>query len=255
MNIWFKLSPRQAHHFQVPWSVANSSNYHFYSTTSLDNLYDADPWILLSFQQQSKRESVITFRPSIVRRQYINEFDAYNPLAMAPGDSLTVTRQELSGLTELLTSYAQHMTPRRQEGSATFERVAVEEWPHFHIYPDPITTVRQRVYLQVIDPLADLRQETAVSLLIVTLPPINAIYRGYRRQSAPRFQITLCQFPLYQLHDPDFSPLVQGKEQLDLDRTGFYDLALLFESLLTELEQASRWHPAALENEMPVHAF
>lgn len=241
MSNWFKLTVRQAHHFQIPWEIAAAPENLFYSTSLLDNLYDADPWLLLAFRRRPERPFVTTFQPCTVKRAFIHEVDGFNPLQEPAGGALLLSRQELSGLVRLLTRTAQEMSPRRPQTSATFELLDTDAWASFHVTPPPALAARQLVFLQIADPLADLREETAVSLIILTLPPVGVIHRGYHRPAPPRFELKLRQFPLTALQDPAFSPLQDAVSRIDLDRSGLFDLAMLLASQQAEFERNSFW--------------
>jgi hypothetical protein len=237
MNIWFKLSPDDAADFQVPHNVASQNHTRFYSTAKLRNLYHDGPWLLLSFESNHLRPEVAKFQSCTVEFKYINEFDVYNPLSEASGGKLILNRSEMSGLIELLTTYAQQLPSSFGLLRNTFEPIDKSQWDNFHIQPDQALASRQRVFLQVCDPLLDLRDDSLVTLVIVTMPPKGTIFRGHPRISTTQFEIAFRQFPLKRLNDPAFSPLNQAISCIDLDRNGFLDLAMLFEDLLEDLDQ------------------
>lgn len=234
MNIWFKLSPDQVQDYQVPDPIANAPTNSFYSTTPLSNLYHDGPWLLLSFQAMAKRPFVVTFQPCAVEFSFINEFKAFNPLSTAAGGKITLIREEMNGLVELLNSYAAQMPTGKPRAFNTFEQIEPAQWENFHIYTNLHLTARQRVYLQVHDPAADLRDESLVSMIVVTIPPVGATTRGFRRHEVTQYTIAFRQFSLSQLSDPKFSPLEQAVSRIELDRYGLIELALLLQDILED---------------------
>ena len=237
MNIWFKLSPDEANDFQVPWNVAKNHQNRFYSTSKLKNLYHDGPWLLLSFEGNRARPEVAKFQSCTVEFKYINEFDSYNPLSEESGGKLILNRNEMSGLTELLTAYADQLPATFGLAHNTFEPVEQRQWQKYHIYCDPAIASRQRVFLQVCDPLLTLREETLMTLMIVTLPTKGKIFRGHRRTTTMQYEIAFRQFSLEALNDPNFSPMDQAVSAIDLDKNGFLDLAMLLEELVEDADE------------------
>ncbi|MCP5095776.1 MAG: hypothetical protein GY943_09505 [Chloroflexi bacterium] len=237
MNIWFKLSPDEATDFQVPWNIAKKDQNRFYSTSKLTNLYHDGPWLLLSFEGNQARPEVAKFQSCTVEFKFINEFESFNPLSEESGGKLLLNRHEIGGLVELLTAYADQLPAGYGLLRNTFEPIDQKQWQNFHIYLDQATASRQRVFLQACDPLIDLRDDSIVTMMIVTLPPKGKVFRGHQRISTTQYEITFRQFSLKALNDPNFSPMNQGVSSIDLDRNGFLDLAMLLEELVEDSDE------------------
>ncbi|KAA3659251.1 MAG: hypothetical protein DWQ04_22920 [Chloroflexi bacterium] len=233
MNIWFKLSPDQTTDFQVPWSIASAPESSFYSTMPLKNLYHSGPWLLLSLQSFVERPSIVTFQPCTVKLSYINEFDSFNPLHTVQGGQLNLNGAEISGLVELLVNYADQMPNGHVRPQYTFEEIKPDQWDNFHLYEDPATSARQRVFLQVHDLAADLRQEPLVSLIVIKTAPFNeASSQRLGCTNSVTYSVAFRQFSIAHLSDPQFSPLNQAVSRIDLDKYGLVELAMLLQKIM-----------------------
>jgi hypothetical protein len=227
MNIWFKLSSNQATDFQVPHAISTAPEASFYSTMPLSNLYHSGPWLLLSFQRVQERPFIATFQPSTIELSHINEFESFNPLSTAQCGKLELNRREIDGLVELLVNYADQMPNGHVRPHATFEEIEPEQWENFRIFAHPAQSVRQRMFLQVQDPASDMRDESIVSLVVVSNHPDFVT-----QPSGKQYQIAFRQFNVSQLSDPLFSPLHQAASRIDLDKYGMVELAMLLQKVL-----------------------
>jgi len=232
VNIWFKLSPDQTTDFQVPWKVASAPESSFYSTMPLTNLYHSGPWLLLSLQSVVERPSVVTFQPCTVKLSYINEFESFNPLNAVQGGQLNLNSDEINGLVELLVNYADQMPNGHVRPQYTFEEIKPEQWENFHLYEDPAISARQRVFLQVHDLAADLRDDPLVSMVIIKTAPNEAGAHRFGDTNNISYSVAFRQFSLAQLGDPQFSPLNQAVSRIDLDKYGLVELAMLLQKIM-----------------------
>lgn len=234
MNIWFRLSPEEVEDFQVPAPVAHASKNKFFGTAPLTNLYFDGPWLLLSFQEFQPCSAVVTFQPCAIEFSFINEFERFNPLAEMESSTLNLSRQETQGLIDLLTTLATQMPNNRQHIQPAFTQIDPSQWTHFHLTPTPDLLSRQKVYLQTRDPAVESRESTMVSLIILTTPLQTCTRRGFSRRQPLRYQVQLRQFSLDALQDPEFDPITQGHNGVELDRYSLLDLADVLQSTLKE---------------------
>ncbi len=235
MNIWFKLSPDETSDFQVPWEIASAPESSFYSTMPLVNLYHSGPWLLVSLQRVVERPFIVTFQPCTVKLDYINEFESFNPLHTVQGGQVSLNRAEINGLIELLVSYADQMPNGHVRSLQTFEEIKPEQWDNFHLYEDPAISARQHVFLQVHDPVADLRDEPMVSMVVVKTTPVKTSAQEYCGPYHASYNVTFRQFSLAQLGDPQFSPLSQAVNRIDLDKYGLVELAMLLQKIMGDI--------------------
>lgn len=241
MNIWVRLSPDQTHDFQVPWDIANQPQNQFYSTATLNNLYFDGPWLLLSIRPVSEMAHVVSFQPCIVEFHYINEFDAYNPLHHACGQSLSLSRRERLGLAELLGEYGAQMMTAEQRPFAPFTPLHVDQWSAFHL-PTSGQWHKRTVYIQTTDPIGDQRPFPMTTLLVVT--KAAATNGRFAATSALQTHLQLCQFPTHALQQPQYNPLTTAQGKVELDAAGMRALSQIIAQSAIEQPVGHQTPPA-----------
>lgn len=227
MRTWIQLTAEKAHTlYRVPTKIAAADNNAFFGL--VHHSLDLDgPWPLVAFLQDDAYSGVIAFHIFSVLPEAL-EFEGFNPLT-EKGGYLSLKRQEVAGLIDLLRLYAQRLPSMRKIEQKMFGKIEDSELADFHLHPEWSPNTKRDHYYQVYDPLVELRKNSTATILIFST--------GHTGPSeAPSnlfFQIG--RFPKQALQDASFTPLDHSLARINLDRSGMQELASLLEACLDHL--------------------
>ncbi len=221
MTTWSQLSVDTAHGlYGVPFDVASMGNNSFWGTEPfpMTDKFDIDgPWPFLALLRNQDRPDVVTFQVCTLQPEDI-EFEGFNPL-MSKGEGLTLGKQAWADLVHLLLSYAEQSMPKCKNHRKNFSEIGGKQVIDFHLHPEWFSNPQRHYYQQSWDPLAEIRNEEIVTILILAIGP----------SQQPLSSLEIAQFPLRALQDPTFTPLDHAIGKVDLDTCGIQELAAILQ--------------------------
>jgi hypothetical protein len=226
---WLRLDEHQAHRlFKVPWYIASKEGNVFFSTGSMPgDPHDDGPWPLIALLQNRQKPSVVTFQICTVQFEFLYDKETPNPLDEPLGGYLLLRRQEFLAMSEPLQEYAERW-PTTPVENKMFQLIAESRWPDFNLNLDNYPRAKRYHYLQLRDPLDDIRRDPVISLVNLS-PPEESVTTTRKRQL---YGVDFRQFSSEQLEEPSFTPLDDGLSRLELDKGGCLELASLMRSLV-----------------------
>lgn len=223
MKTWIQLSHNKAHTFyRVPLKIARADHNNFYGMKH--NPYDTDgPWPLIAFLQDETSPNILIFQIYSIPPQAL-EFEEFNPLT-EPGGNLSLTKQELVDLIELLEKYTQRLPLFNAKSQKMFKKIEDPELTTFRLHPEWFPRTKRYHYYQIYDPLNQSNKNTNETILILSIDSLVLSHIFFR----------IVSFPLKELRNSSFNPLRDALARIHLDRNGLQELASLLRERLSDL--------------------
>lgn len=225
MPAWIQLSRETTHSFyRVPLELTETDLNAFYGAEH--HRRDTDgPWPLLAFLQERKRPDVLTFQLYTIEAEEL-AMEAFNPLNQ-PRGYLSLDRESLTKLLDLLSSYATKLSPGRHGDRQVFRRIEDSKLTDFGLHPEWFPDSQDRYYQQLYDPVDESTVKSAQTILIFST--------GQPSQSSARLYFKVAQFAQQRLFQPTSGILDDSFARINLDRRGLVELVHLLEAQLQKL--------------------
>lgn len=227
MSMWIKLTPQEAHDFQIPWKMASSVRHHFYSTATLANLYFNGRWPLLGFAFDQESEETVSFQVCEVDLRFINEVNAYNPLDSHIGQGLLLNQPELVNFISILDNIAFDLSQPDQRPLECFNLLSVQECQHYRLPYDFKTDLKQIAFSFTSESDSN---GTKTNLIVLTEK--TAVFHPNADQpQMAKYQLQLCSFEEKALLDESFMPLADGDSQIEMTRETVKEFACILHQI------------------------
>jgi hypothetical protein len=223
MGIWTKLTVKQAQGlYGVPEEIAAAGENLLWGRLPEGRFFGMDeerPFFALL--KNNERKEVVTFRfQTIEPETWEFEGELPNPFLVPNGHLLLdiASWEETMGI--LIASQEQWPALLGQ-GQRMFRQLDESELASINLRPEWFSP-QKRLYLQMRDPVADLREAPVTTILICSVVRLQ-------------LWLEICQFPTQALQDATYMPLYHGMPKIELDRGGMQEFIGLLREQLANL--------------------
>ncbi len=202
---WIQLTSKQAQSlYGIPTEAANATENTFFGTPiNLPYDYDVDRSLLAFLRNKELPDIATVYIKTIHPESWENNKEMLpNPLLTTLGGYLNLDKEALTNLIAIISAYQAQLS-YTSSNRQTFKNIKGSNLTE---------------YFQAYDPLTDTSADSIITILNLS-----------RTVGFSTVFLKIMQFSLQELQDPKFQPLDRGQSRVNLDRSGFQELAILLQ--------------------------